>query len=648
LGFGIFPGAGSAALHADTIVFPAGDYTGDIYLAARTDTFVVDGDTTISGRITGTATILSTGPSQITYGGAFIKTGDGTLTLTGGRNWFGGSGITTNTIASGTLVVTAVGALGQGNIAVAPAATLVFRGLRDGALFPQAITGTGAGIAGGRVEVTDSDMTLNHRHGYVIGALPAAESDFARLAITRSRLHMLASGTLSTGLGGAGAAVSVADRSTLVLGREGVVPGVSGLVAPVNYAINARDLDVDATSALVLNPGASLVVTGTLALAPGSSLTFGGAGVARLEYAALAPGSASPDALAAAPAGCTLDTTPLIGSGGRQRRDYLVVNQGANPMHDTAMTTGAIDAILDTVSGRLNELFLLPAAEKEDRARQKRKWANTAWLRYIAGTVDYETASPSQPGHNGRLGGLILGLDSAWRSRVNLGLHAGITESSLDTSNATSLLSKQRHFGVSATPRFKHFYLSADLFSGGADSESFRREPGGSTTARWDNTFHGGGIEAGTVLRPWKNGFLRPRLGLRYTRVGVSGYTERAPVGASPVRVENFTDSLARLNLAIEGAHRLRLLRRDALAGVSLGCRRHVREPRQTLDAAYRDYPERGFTLERGDYYADAATLGASLHLAVTQRTRAGLSLNYERGSSHERLTANLVLSCNW
>ena len=626
--------ASSLFLRADTIVFPGGDYTDDIHLASRTDTFVVDGDTTISGRITGDAPY-----SQIATGGAFIKTGEGTLTLTGALNWFLGP----NTVETGTLVITRVGALGTGNIAVNPGATFVMRDIRNGDNFPQAITG------GGRVEITDSDMTLNYRHGYVIGALPNAESNFSRLDVTRSRLLMLASGTLSTGLGGAGSTVTIADHSTLMLGREGIGAGVSGLVAPVNYAINARNLAVDATSALVLNPGANLTITGTLALAPGSVFTFGGAGFSRLEYAALDPASADPDALARAtiPAGYSLDLTPISGEGGRQRRDYLLINQGANPMHDIAMTLGAIDTILDTVSSRLNELFLLPASEP-DRRRQSRKWANTAWARFVTGAVDFETASDFRPGHSGRLNSLVLGLDSAYRQRVNFGLHGSLAESSLDTTNATSLSTKQRYFGVSATPRFKRFYLTADLFAGNADSESLRREAAGSTLAHWKNSFLGGGIEAGAVLQPWKNVLLRPRAGLRYTVIDVGGYTERVPVGASSMRVKDFTDSLMRLNLAVEAAYRVKLLKRDALLGASLGCKRFVQEPRPTLDATFRDYSGRSFTLERGDYYEDSASAGVSLHMVLTLRTRAGLSLEYERGAHHERLTASAVASCIW
>ena len=69
------------ALRADDIVFSDGqNYTDDIYLANTTGTFVVNGSdsATISGRISGTSD--SRGNAT---GGAFIKTGAGTLFITG-------------------------------------------------------------------------------------------------------------------------------------------------------------------------------------------------------------------------------------------------------------------------------------------------------------------------------------------------------------------------------------------------------------------------------------------------------------------------------------------------------------------------------------------------------------------------------------
>jgi autotransporter-associated beta strand protein len=644
-----------APARADTVVFPDGDYTDDIYLAARTDTFVVDGTATLSGRLYGTE-VTSGNSHGIANGGSFIKTGAGTLTLTGSTNWFYG----TSTVAAGALVVTHIGAIGSGNMVVRPGATLVFRDIAGAGNFPMSFTG------GGALEIRDSDMTLNWRNSGVLNAPAAANHYFATLDLARSRLLALASGTLNGALGGAGAAITLRDRSTLALGREGVVAGVAGLLAPLAYETLAGGISVDATSTLVLHPGANLNITGTLALAgdpaaggdtaPAARLTFAGAGVSRLEYAALstpgaAPAAAGADPLApfvSAPAGCSLETT-AASVGGRQRRDYLVINQGANPMHDIAATAAAIETIADAAASRLNELFLLPATPPS-KWRQSRRWANTAGARYFAASLDHAAAGAA-PGHHGRLSGLLLALDSAWRQRVLLNLHAGITESSLTTTNATSLASHQRFFGAGITPRLgEKFYLTADLLAGTADSESLRRETSGGTLARWDNTFHGGGLEIGCLLRPWRDWFLRPRAALRYTRIAVNGYAERAPAGASALAVGDFSDTLARLTLAVEAARRFKIpvINREALATLSLSRKSSVREPRATLAASFADHPGRAFTLARGDYYEDAFAAGAALRLAITLRTRAGVSLDYERGARHDRLTANIIAGCIW
>ncbi|MDR1011094.1 MAG: autotransporter domain-containing protein [Opitutaceae bacterium] len=630
---GLLLRAATTMLGSATIAVTAGaaglDITGDIHLLANTPlTLAIEGDTTVSGRLYRVDTIAT--------GGYIIKTGDGDLTLTGERNWFYG----TSTVAAGRLIVRHPSAIGSGNMAVT-GGTLVFQNVSG--TMPMAFTG------GGRVEITDSDLTLNWRNSRVLNAPATADSDIGRLAVTRSRLFALASGTLSTVLGGAGAEVTISDRSTLILGREGVTPGPGmlpgqpGLLSPVNYAVTARNLAIDATSALVFNPNTSLVIGGTLAFASGASLTFGGAGVSRLEYSALDAAGASPDDIAAAPAGSTLATTAVT-IGNRQRRDYVVVNQGANPMQDSALMLGAIDAVVDTVTGRLGEAFLAPLNPITERQR-RRGWTNSAWARYFGGESEYSSESPSNPGYSGRHAGLLAGLDGTCRQRVLIGFYGGLAENNLTTTNATSLLSKQRILGIHATPRFKRLHLTAHLFTGRAASESFRHEFSGVTHGRWDAAFNGGSIELGASFQPWRDGFLRPSAGLRYTRINISGLDERGP-GA--LLVDDFSDELARATLGLEAGQKFRLFKRAAIAGLSLGLKRAVRSPRASLDAAFADAPEVAVSLERGDYYPDTVALGLSLRAAITADISAGIAADYETGSGHSRWTAALSLNCTW
>lgn len=602
------------------------DITGDIYLSNQGLALNIEGDTVISGRVNGSAAW-----NEVANGGYLVKTGTAMLTLTGGRNWFYGTSI----VAAGKLVVTNAGAIGSGNMSVTTG-TLVFQGVRGGS-FPMSF------IGGGRVEVVDSDMTLNWRNSMVSGAPATANNELSQLIVTgSSRFYALASGTLSSVLGGSGVAVSVSDRSTLILGREGLVGGTPGFLPAINYSVVARNLSFDGGGTLILNPNASLAVGGTLALAPGTVITFGGSGVSRLDYTSLAAGGASPDDLTVAPAGSKLITTALT-AGGKQRRDYVVVNQGANPMQDIAMTLGAIDTIMTTVSGRLNEDFIMPVTPR--MPARGRSWTNSAWARYFTSDLDFDSDTETQPGHSGRLNGLLLGIDGAFRSRVLLGAYAGMAENNLTTSNSTELRAKQHIFGLYVTPRFKRFYLTVDLATGSADSESFRTETAGSTRGEWENKFHGGGAEIGAVFRHSEKTMIRPRVGLRYTRVSISKFDER---GASPMLVGDFSDSLAHIFAGVDAARSFKLFNRDAQLGASLGYRHAARSPRSSLDVSFRDAPGVSIPLERGDYYQDSVKFGVSLRAAITRDIQIGLYLEHENGSDYTKNTLGLMVGCFW
>jgi autotransporter-associated beta strand protein len=640
LALAAFAGAGIARGDATTYEL-SGLHTEEFYLGTGTGIFSVAGEATVAGRVYGST---SSSQSSIPNGGVLIKTGAGTLTLTGTMNWFAGN----STVAEGALVATSGAALGTGNMSVAPGALLVFSGLRGDAY-------RGAIAGGGALEIRDSDMLLNYRGGSVSAATAAMNNVFATLRVTAgSRLRAIASGTLSSVLGGAGASVFVGQNSMLTLGREGVVGGSAGFLSPINYSIGVLNLSVDETSALVLNPSAHLVVGGTLALAEGARVTFGGAGVSRLEYAALdapAPdaGAAAFDPFVAAPAGCTVKTVTLT-SVGATRKDFFVVNQAANPLQDIALTLGALETAAATVASRLNENFLQPAARRASGwGRRNRRWTNSAWLRYFAGGEDHETgAGAGAPGHSARHAGLVLGVDCVRNENLLLGLHGGIAENNLSTTNNSSLRTKQHLYGAHITPRFRRLYFTADILGGGADTDSFRNEPAGATSGVWQSNFAGGGAELGAIFRPWKNGILRPRVALRYTRVKVSALDEDGP-GA--MRIEDFSDELVRLTAGAEAAHKFTLpwVKRAAVASASLALKRAVRSPRASVDAVFADAPEFGaVAIERGDYYKDTVQLGAGLRAAVTKDITAGADINYERASALQRITAGLIIECAW
>ena len=595
------------------------EITGDIYLNVGTLTLNIGGDTLIAGCIYGDQTIPA-GAST----GAITKTGTGTLTLTGGRNWFYG----TSSVNAGKLVATTAGALGGGNVTIAPGATLAFQGVR-GATYPMAFTG------GGRVEVMDSDITFDWRNGTLVDA--TTSNNIGQLVITAtSRLTALASGTLSGVLGGTAVAVTVSDHSSLVVGREGISHySINGSLPPINYAIRAGSIALTDASALVFQPNAFLHVTDALTLDAGSVVSFAGAGVSRLRYGA---GTADPATFNyLLPDGMSFEIRPYGGVG----VEYVVVNQGANPLKDIAMTLVSIDAAMDIVSAHLHEDFLLPVVESAG----SRKWNHAAWARYFASDFSFDASSAFQPGWDGRLGGMLAGFDSTFRRRFQVGLYAGITESNLATTNNSNLKSKQRVLGLHAAQRFGWFYASLHLARVSAHSDSFRNEPLGLTRGRWSNSGYTGGGELGAILVPWKNGCIKPSVGLRYTKIDLSSFTEG---GISPMAVDNFTDSLAQVVVGVQAGQRFKLLGRNALASLSLSGKHTAREPGETLTASYLGIPDTPITFQRDDYYKDTAAIGLSLRVLLPRRIQAGLDLEHESGSRRTRDTLALSLGIAW
>ncbi|MDR0353441.1 MAG: autotransporter domain-containing protein [Opitutaceae bacterium] len=621
------------------------DITGDIYFGPTAALHIrTEGDTTISGRIYGDQAIPA-GAST----GAISKSGAGTLTLTGANNWLGGTITGTwNNIAytggvviyEGKVVATTAGALGGNNIAITPDGTLAIQGVR-GATYPMSLVG------GGRVEVVDSDITFNWRNGSLINVGAANNNDIAHLVVTAtSRLAAIASGTLSTVLGGPAVTVTVSDHSALVLGREGITHiSINGTNPPIAYRIDAGNIALTDGSALVFLPNTYLKVGGLLTLDADSKIAFAGSGVSRLDYLS---GDIPAAAAHLVPDGMTLERRVDTGAG---RVDYIVVNQGANPLMDIAMTLASIDAALDTVSARLHENLLQPVARPEGA----RNWNHAAWSRYFASDFTHDADTAFHPGWDGRLSGLLAGIASTHGQNTQLGLYAGMTESNLTTTNNTSLQSKQRVLGLHAAQRFDWFYAGLHLARVTAHTDSWRRESSTWRSAplvthgRWRNAGFTGGGEIGALLEPWKNGYLKPFAGLRYTQIDLTGFTERSNTehNSNSMEVENFTDTLIQVTGGVQAGQRFKLLGRDAALSLSLAGKHAARSPRETLSATYRG-TGCSFTLSRDDYYKDTAAIGLSLRVLLPRRVQAGLDLERETGSKRTRDTLALLLGVTW
>ncbi|AWI08157.1 autotransporter outer membrane beta-barrel domain-containing protein [Ereboglobus luteus] len=608
------------------------EITGDIFFntgsLAATNALItldIEGDTTISGRFyAGTNLWNSTA-------GSFNKTGAGTLTLTGSLNWLRGP----NTVSEGRLIITNVGAIGSGDITIGASGTLTIQGIRDGSSFPMRFLGPD-----GRLEVVDSNVAFSWRAGTLVG--DSGGNTIGTLVVTAtSRLTAYATGTNRGALGTDATSVFVSDNSTLILGREGIaVNSPVGTPHPVNIATVAGNLDLSGNSTLVLLPNTNLKLSGTLNIDAGSQIALTGGGVARLEYAA---GPADPDVYVPAGMSLTSNATP-VGATGRQF-DYLVVNQGANPLKDIAMMIDAIDAGISSISSRLDNYFLMPAAAPEPgRGRQ---WTNSLWARYYTSQIDYDTVSPEFPGHTADVNGMLAGIDAAFRQRFLIGLYAALGENNLDTTNDTTLRSKQHTFGLYTAVRFKYAYASVHLAVGDTDADSWRREPAGQTRGEWTNDFVTAGLEVGAIFTPWKNGLLKPRIGLHYTDIKVSDFKEN---GVSPMRVDDFTDSLTRADIGLQAAQRftIPLVKLPASLGLNLAWKHAMREPRETIMAAYASAPELPAQLERGDYYRDAAVIGVNFRVSFPRNIHAAFDYEHQTGSSRTGNFFGALLGVTW
>ncbi|WP_236918977.1 autotransporter outer membrane beta-barrel domain-containing protein [Ereboglobus luteus] len=635
------------------------DITGDMFIANRIVTLTIDGDATISGRIVGNA------GSYGSSAGTLIKNGAGTLTLTGTRNWFYGSSKNYNQINAGRVILKSPHALGSGATTIDPDAYLEFSGVSG--------TMRQAFVGGGHIEVTHgSDLTFNWRNGTLDdfdgmsgnGSWHPAMNEIGTLAISgQSRFSAIASGTYSSVLGGASVYVTVTEGSSLVIGREGLSARGSGATKiPMTYAILANRIDLSDHSTLVLKPNAYLSTGALIVTDTTCAIAFTASGVSRLRWqegidpdtiTLVSTGSNS--ARYIVPHGMELivndipvpvspnESLPNDNSSSGWCREFVLVNQGANPLKDIAMTLTAIDAIHDTVSSRLADELIDPVTFHVPA--KGRKWVNAAWVRYLTSDLDYDNESSTTPGVEGNIKGVIAGLDGMLPGRVMLGFHAGIAENELDTTNDTSLSSKQKFLGLHAAQRFGKFYLSFSADIGRVTTDSFRHEDDNYVRGKWDTSYYSGSIQFGGVFESWAKIKLKPYVGLRYSKIKITNHYER---GASPLVIDNFNDTSSQVFYGVALGRKFVIFNRDLAIDLSLARKHTVTAPRATLDTHYFDSPNTPVTLKRGDYYDDPIAIGVSARAALSPHTVVGFAFDYETASNHDRTTLSALVAYTW
>lgn len=635
------------------------DITGDVYLSNHVLTFEIYGDTTISGRMYGT--IGSYGAT----GGTFYKTGGGTLTITGTHNWFYGRYKTYNQIQEGRVVVTNPYALGTGSMEILPGASLEFRGVKGSM--------TQAFIGGGNIEITQgSDLTFDWRNGTLYdfdgmsgnASWHPAMNEIGTITISgQSRFSAIASGTYSSVLGGGNAYIAVTEGSTLVIGREGLSARGSGATGiPMTYAILANRIDLGENATLVLKPNAYLSTGALIATDTTAAIAFTASGVSRLRWqegidpsTITLTATGSTNARYIVPDGMELiindipvpvhpsESIPTDPSAAGWCREFVLVNQGANPLKDIAITLAAIDAIHDTVSARLADELIDPVTLHVPV--KGRKWVNSAWARYVTSDLDYDTESAITPGIDGNAKTIVAGFDGILPGRVLIGLHGGIGENELDSTNNTSLSSKQRFLGVHAAQRFGQYYLAFSADIGRASTDSFRYEADNYVRGKWDTSYYSGSIQLGGTFESWAKIKIKPYVGLRYSKVKITNYYER---GASPLVVDNFNDTLAQAAYGVALGRKFVVFKRDLALDLSLARKHNITTPRSTLATYYFDSPDTPIALKRGNYYGDPTAIGLSARVAVSQHTIVGLAFDYEKASHHDRTTFSVLVSYTW
>jgi autotransporter-associated beta strand protein len=588
--------------------------SGTILLGAAELAIEVNGTTGFSG------VILGGGQNQ----GRIQKTGTGTLTLSG-DNKYGNR----TYIYGGRLRVTSPTALGSGPLVhIAATAVLEFNGIPETVLRMRFTNG-------GRIEVVDSVL-----------AFEAPNNQNTSLAISGRSFVTAVGSSTTTGAGslgslGAGAvAVTVGAGSTLAIAPRSVIN--NGIITANTGTVGAGSLALDG-GRLLLAPGATLGVEGTMSIAAGGKIGFTGGGVSHLLAGDFA--IAVPDPLAMSgtsfydvPAGMTFTVAARPGGG----YDYMVVNQSASPLRGLNLAFNATAAALDAVGARLDDHFLLPSGGTPPDPR--RAWKNTAWLKGLAGETDCEDTA-TLPGHAERMRGLVLGLDASLRDRLLLGLYAGTTDSDLATTNGLKVDFAQQLLGACAALRLGMFYVNAGLTVGKVDADVFRAEPAGRTDGTYAGSHLGGSVGAGLVWRAWKGGAVTPSVTLRHTRVKLRDYEERGP-GA--MLVPDFSDKLRQSIVRVRADQSFTLLGRAAAAGFSLGWKQALKAPRDRLVAAFASDPETSIELLGIGEPRASALLGLGFRAALSKHTVLSLAAEHELTTARTRDTASLSLAHSW
>ncbi|HEY0945528.1 MAG TPA: autotransporter-associated beta strand repeat-containing protein [Opitutaceae bacterium] len=295
-------------------------------------------DSTFSGVISGT--------------GSLVKTGNATLTLGGANTYTGGT-----TVSEGKLVATQAGALGSGNAAVGAGTTLEFNLNTAGSgAYAGAISGGGNLVKSG-----DGTLTLTTTGATGAGAIGSLAANAGTLALGDGT-HALAF-TAGTAQVASGATLTVEKDSTLAVGG----------------ALDLAD-----------NSKLNLVVGGTFPVLTADSVTIG-ATATTLDIGGVTGSTATPFTLLTTTSGITGDFASItVGGGSGGVTDYLTVSafkEGNSYIVKTGLIWNSTNASGSFTLTDMAESFDLGTVLADRAANPTTGWDGKSLTKAGAGTL---------------------------------------------------------------------------------------------------------------------------------------------------------------------------------------------------------------------------------------------------------------------
>ena len=323
--------------------------SGQFYLGA--DQLTVGSNnlsTTVNGVISDCGAAGIACLNQHAAGGALVKTGAGTLTLSGANSYTGAT-----TISAGTLALTGVGTMASSSGVVA-----------NGAFDISGVTGTGTSIktlsGSGSVALGTKTLTLTNASGNFAGVVNGAGGfTLAGGAETLSGANTytggttISAGTLQLGNGGATGSIvgNVLDNGTFVFNRSDTYT-FNGIVSG-SGAIQQNGSGTTILTGANTYTGATTISAGTLTIAAGGSISSSVTNSATFNNSGAVAGSVSNSGTFNNNAGGTVSGQLTNTAGTTTNAGQL--NGGANVTGGTLTTTG-------TISGGLTNSATVNAA----------------------------------------------------------------------------------------------------------------------------------------------------------------------------------------------------------------------------------------------------------------------------------------------